>query len=146
MKYTLHIDPHREEEVVIYARAKTPEVEALIGYVDRMNTELLGYGEGGQILPLHPSEVCCFTAEEGRIYALTDKEKLSIRLPLYVLEDMLDEDFIRINQSCLGNIRKIARFDTSIGGSLMVTFQNAHRDYVSRRQLKAVKERMGIKK
>ena len=146
MKYTLHIDPDREEEVVIYARARTPEVEALIGYVDRMNTELLGYGEGGQILPLHPSEVCCFTVEEGRVYALTDREKLSVRLPLYVLEDMLDEDFIRINQSCLGNIRKITRFDTSIGGSLMVTFQNKHRDYVSRRQLKAVKERMGIKK
>ena len=51
MKYTLHIDPDREEEIVIYARAKTPEVEALIGYVDRMNTELLGYGEG-EIIPL----------------------------------------------------------------------------------------------
>jgi hypothetical protein len=28
----------------------------------------------------------------------------------------------------------------------MVTFGNGHRDYVSRRQLKTVKERMGIKK
>ena len=54
------------------------------------------------------------------------------------------EGFVRINQSCLGNVRRIARFDASIGGSLMVTFENGHRDYVSRRQLKTVKERMGM--
>ena len=61
------------------------------------------------------------------------------------IEEMLDESFVKINQSCLGNVKKIARFDASIGGSLMVTFRNAHRDYVSRRQLKTVKERMHIK-
>jgi DNA-binding LytR/AlgR family response regulator len=146
MKYTLHIDPDREEEVIIHARARTSEVDALIGCIDRMDTELLGYGDGGQILPLRPGEVCCFTVEEGRVYALTDEERLAVRLPLYAIEEMLSEDFVRINQSCLGNIRKIARFDASIGGSLMVTFENGYRDYVSRRQLKTVKERMGIKK
>ncbi len=146
MKYTLHIDPDREEEVIIYARARTSEVDALIGYIDRMDTELLGYGDGGQILPLRPGEVCCFTVEEGRVYALTAEEKLAVRLPLYALEETLGKSFVRINQSCLGNIRKISRFDASIGGSLMVTFENGYRDYVSRRQLKTVKERMGIKK
>jgi DNA-binding LytR/AlgR family response regulator len=146
MKYTLHIDPDREEEVIIYARERTSEVDALLGYIDRMDTELLGYGDGGQILPLRPGEVCCFTVEEGRVYALTDKERLAVRLPLYALEESLGKSFVRINQSCLGNIRKISRFDASIGGSLMVTFENGYRDYVSRRQLKTVKERMGIKK
>ena len=146
MKYTLHIDPDREEEVIIYARARTSEVDALIGCIDRMDTELLGYGDGGQIFPLRPGEVCCFTVEEGRVYALTAEEKLAVRLPLYALEDTRGKSFVRINQSCLGNIRKISRFDASIGGSLMVTFENGYRDYVSRRQLKNVKERMGIKK
>lgn len=146
MKLTTIIDPTREEEVVIHTRARTREIEALEAYVEQMGKELLGYGEDGEIVLLRPHEVCCFTAEEGRVYALTDGKKLSVRLPLYALEEMLDGSFVRINQSCLGNIRKIARFDASIGGSLMVTFQNGHRDYVSRRQLKIVKERMGIKK
>ena len=95
---------------------------------------------------LRPDGVCCFTAEAGRVYALTEGEKLAVRLPLYALEEALGEGFVRINQSCLGNVRRISRFDASIGGSLMVTFQNGHKDYVSRRQLKAVKERMGIAK
>ena len=145
MKHTTIIDPHREEEVVIHAKKKTKEIEELESYLDRMGAELVGYGEDGRILPLRPAEVHCFIVEDGRVCALTDREKLTVRLPLYAIEEMLTEDFVRINQSCLGSIRKIARFDASIGGALMVTFGNGHRDYVSRRQLKNVKERMHIK-
>lgn len=145
MKHTTIIDPHREEEVVIYAGKRTREIEELESYLDRMSAELVGYGEDGQILPLRPAEIHCFIVEDGRVYALTEKEKLTVRLPLYAIEEMLTEDFVRINQSCLGSIRRIARFDASIGGALMVTFGNGYRDYVSRRQLKNVKERMGIK-
>ena len=146
MKYKTVIDPRREEEVIIYARRRTREVEALEAYVEGMSTELLGYSDEGQILPLHPADVHCFTVENGKTYALTDTERLTVRLPLYAIEELLDgrAGFVRINQSCLANIRRIARFDASIGGALMVTFHNAHRDYVSRRQLKTVKERMGI--
>ena len=146
MKYTTIIDPAGEEEIIIHTRARTREIEALEAYADQLGKELLGYGEGGDIVLLTPDEICCFTVEDGRIYALTDTEKLAVRLPLYALEDMLGEGFVRINQSCLGNIRRISRFSASIGGSLMVTFRNGHRDYVSRRQLKTVKERMGITK
>ena len=145
MKYTTVIDPHREEEVVIHAKKKTREIEELENYLDRMGAELVGYGEDSRILPLCPAEVHCFIVEDGRVCALTEKEKLTVRLPLYAIEEMLSEDFVRINQSCLGSIQKIACFDASIGGALMVTFGNGHRDYVSRRQLKNVKERMHIK-
>ena len=146
MKYTTIIDPSVECEVIIRAHRRTPEIDALEAYIRHMDTELLGYGDEGQIIPLRPDEVSCFTVEDGRVYALTNGERLSVRLPLYALEEMLEDGFIRINQSCLGNIRRITRFDASIGGSLMVTFAGGHRDYVSRRQLKTVKERMGIKK
>jgi DNA-binding LytR/AlgR family response regulator len=145
MKHTTVIDPHREEEVVIHAKKKTKEIEELESYLDRMSAELTGYGEEGRMIPLRPAEIHCFTVEDGKVFTLTDKEKLAVRLPLYAIEEMLSADFIRINQSCLGNIRKIARFEASIGGALMVIFGNGHRDYVSRRQLRNVKERMHIK-
>ena len=144
MKHTTFIDPNRDEEVLIYVRRRTKAVEELESFIDRMDTELMGYGADGQIIPLLPADVHCFAVEEGKVYALTDTEKLTIRLPLYAIEEMLDESFVKINQSCLGSIRRIARFDASIGGALMVTFKNGHRDYVSRRQLKHVKERMKI--
>lgn len=145
MKHTTIVDPTHEEEVIIYTHKRTREIEELEGYLDLMSAELLGYGEEGQIILLRPAHVHCFTVEEGKVYARTDGEKLTVRLPLYAVEAMLDNRFVRINQSCLANIQRIARFDASIGGALMVTLQNGYRDYVSRRQLKAVKERMHIK-
>ncbi len=144
MKHTTVIDPTRDEEVIIYAHRRSREVETLEAYIDQMGKELLGYGTDGQIVPLRLAEVHCFSVEEGKVYALTDKEKLVVRLPLYAIEEMLDGEFVRVNQSCIANIRKIDRFRASIGGALQVVFQNGHRDYVSRRQLKAVKERMGM--
>jgi acetyl esterase/lipase len=41
-------------------------------------------------------------------------------------------------------IKHIKRFNTSVGGALTVTLQNGFRDYVSRRQLKSVKERLEL--
>ena len=146
MKYTTIIDPSGDEEIIIHTRERTREIEALEAYIGQMGKQFLGYGEDGEIIPLCPDEICCFTVEEGKVYALTHNGRLTIRLPLYALEELLGEGFVRINQSCLGNIREITRFDASIGGSLMVTFRCGHRDYVSRRQLKIVKERMGIAK
>lgn len=145
MKHTTVIDPTREEEIIIHAHDHRAEIQAIEAYIDGLNTDLMGYGEGGQLVPLRPADVHCFTIEDGRVYALTDTEKLHVRLPLYVIEEKLGQAFVRINQSCLGNPQKIKRFDTSIGGALMVIFANSHRDYVSRRQLKTVKERIGFK-
>ena len=58
---------------------------------------------------------------------------------------MLGDDYLKINQSCIVNIKAIKQFDVSLGGSLMISLKNGYRDYVSRRQVKAVKERIGFK-
>ena len=57
---------------------------------------------------------------------------------------MLDLNFVRINQSCIANINQIKKFSASFNGFLQVHFKNGYIDYVSRRELKNVKERVGI--
>ena len=78
------------------------------------------------------------------IYALTKDEKYKLKQRLYVLEEMLNRDFIKINQSCIVNVKKIQRFDASFSGAMSVVLKNGYKDYISRRQLKNVKERIGI--
>ena len=41
-------------------------------------------------------------------------------------------------------VTKIKKFESTIGGSLKVIFKNGYVDYISRRELKIVKQRMGI--
>ena len=143
MKCRTVIDKDREEEVVIYVHEKNSlsyEIEEL---VLGKSLELFGYKDKN-IVKLSPSDVFCFTVEDNKVYAICEKEKYQIKQRLYLLEEILDRDFVKINQSCIANIRKISKFDTSITGTLMISFKNGYRDYVSRRQMKKVKERIGL--
>ncbi|MBE6607014.1 MAG: LytTR family transcriptional regulator [Ruminococcaceae bacterium] len=145
MKCRTVIDKDREEEVVIYVHEKNSlscEIEEL---VMGKSLEIFGYKDKNAV-KLSPSDVFCFTVEDNKVYAVCEKEKYQIKQRLYLLEELLDKDFVKINQSCIANIRKISKFDASLTGTLMVSFKNGYRDYVSRRQLKFVKERMGLRK
>ena len=104
---------------------------------------LYGYRDD-EIVRLEPSEVYCFFVEAGRVYALTDGGRWQMRERLYTLEGAVGDGYIKINQSCLIRRDKIARFRTTLGGALEVVLKNGYTDYVSRRQLKSVKERLGI--
>lgn len=142
MKCYVVIDPDREEEVRICAHRRSPLVEEIEQLVQGEQPELIGYRDKVGIR-LRPEEVSYFAVEDDRVIAVTADGTLQLRCRLYQLEDRLPPSFIRLNQSCIGNIRHIKRFDASMAGTLLVTFQNGHTDYVSRRCLKAIKERLG---
>ena len=81
---------------------------------------------------------------ENKVCAVLKDETYQLKERLYTLEEKLPQVFVKINQSCIANIEKIGRFDASISGTLKLTFKNGWTDYVSRRQLKSIKERLGI--
>ena len=144
MKYTLNLNKEREEEIIIFAHEKSELIESIEKLVQNDSLVLVGY-KGQQIFKLDFNDIFCFTIEDSKIYAITENDKLQIKRRLYLIEQILDNNFVKINQSCIANIKKIDHFDASISGSLIVIFKNGHRDYVSRRQIKLVKERIGIK-
>lgn len=143
MKYSIIIDPDREEEILIYAREKNPLVERLEELLSAAEVELLGYC-GNEIATLSPLEVECFFLEDGRLFAMSGGKKYLLKQRLYQLEESVGGDFVKINQSCLVNVRAIDRFETKLGGALAVRLKCGYTDYVSRRQMRAVKEKFGI--
>ena len=143
MKLKIFIDKDHEEEVIVYTRKRTELVSAIEKLINQNDISLTGFSKT-EAVPLSAEEVFCFISENGKVYAITEKEKLLIRQRLYQLQDNLSDDFLKINQSCLANVKKIARFDTSISGNLTVRFKNGYTDYVSRRNLRNIKERFGI--
>lgn len=143
MKCTVIIDPDRDEEICIYAHKRTP----LIDEIEQLAADdfpLIGYDQDRAAVPLKPTDVCCFAIQNSKVVAITDTDTYTVRARLYQIEETLPDNFVKINQSCIANIRKIKRFDATFGGALRVTFQNGYQDYVSRRQVKHVKERLGI--
>lgn len=144
MKYKIVIDKDQQEDIIISSRDKTELLARIESMLGEYQDELFGYRDK-EALRLIKEDVFCFYAEDGRVYAEVNEGKLLVKERLYRLEEMCSSDFVRVNQSCLVNISKIKKFSSSFGGSLRVELINGYRDYVSRRQLKEVKERIGLK-
>ena len=143
MKLRIVIDKNRDEEILIYAHEKTALICDIEQLVNNDSFDLTGYGET-ETIKLNLNEICCFITEENKVYALTEKGKYRLKSRLYQIEKNLNDNFVKINQSCIANIKKIDKFKASVGGALTVIFKNGYEDYVSRRNLKSVKERLGL--
>ncbi len=145
MKIIEFIIPDGEDErIEVYRKENTP-LPAELMQLACEEYRLLGY-VGSETVALDVSEVYSFVTECGRVYALLDSgARLAVRERLWRLEELYPALFVRINQSSLAAISKLCRFDASISGTLRVTFKNGATDYVSRRSIKSVKERLGLK-
>ena len=143
MKFKLFIDKNKPEEVIVYAHQKSKIIDDIEHLVISSTTELYGYKEK-ETIRITPTEIHCFVVENNRVFALTENDKLQLKCRLYQLEEEFADGFIKINQSCMVNLKKIARFDASISGALNVKLKNGYSDYVSRRNIKNVKERLGL--
>lgn len=143
MKLTTIIDPSREEEVIIYAHSHHELVENIQKLIADKPAELVGFLDDKAVI-LDYGKVNHFTVENDRVYAHVGKDCYRIRYRLYQLEQMVTPEYVKINQSCLANTRQIARFEAAYSGALRVVFKNGDTDYVSRRNLKNIKERFGL--
>lgn len=143
MKFRIIIDKEREEEVTVCAHEETNLTAEIERLCREDAIELIGYKDRDAV-KVEMLEVYCFIVEDGKIFAITENDKLQLKCRLYTVEERLTDSFVKINQSCIANIRMIERFEASIGGALTVKFKNGYCDYVSRRNLKKVKERLGL--
>ena len=141
-QFTLIIDKDREEELVLYLKEKS-ELADRVKSVISDSTGILGY-DGVNVAPLSPCEIYAIFLEDSKLYAMTRDKKYRLKMRLYEAEALIGNGFVKINQSCIANIKRIDRFEVSFAGALSVIFKNGYKDYISRRQLKKVKERIGF--
>ena len=143
MKCYTYIEEVTEEKVLIYAKERTKLIDEIESLVESVNVDLTGIFND-EIIKIDINEVSCFLSENNKVFALINDKKYQIKQRLYQIEEMNLEKFIKINQSCLANKKKIKKFESTIGGSLKVVFKNGYVDYISRREVKNVKQRMGL--
>ncbi|MBR5232863.1 MAG: LytTR family transcriptional regulator DNA-binding domain-containing protein [Clostridia bacterium] len=143
MKITIITDKTKDEEIIIRVHKRTELIEKIEKLVNETSDGFIGYKEN-EAMMLDINDVNCFITENNRVFAMTD-EKLIIKERLYRIEEKVGDNFIKINQSCIANISKIVKVQATFSGSLSVVFRNGYTDYISRRNLKKVKERLGVK-
>lgn len=144
MKLKIAIVPNQSEDLIVYAREKTPLLDKICELVKERENLFAAY-RNDEITLLREEQIICFSIEDSKLYAYSELGKMKLKERLCDVEELLGNSFVKINQSCIANIKKIAKFDTSLAGSLIVVFNDGRRDYVSRRRLKYVKNKLGIK-
>lgn len=142
MKLNVFVDKTQEERIDIYIKEKRQIVEDIEKLISEKN-ELLCH-KNGEIYKIGFSEIVLFTVENEKVAVFTEKDKFFVKERLYMIEEKMPSYFVKLNQSAICNIKKIKKFDCSVSGTLKVTFTNGLTDFVSRRQVKAVKERLGL--
>lgn len=143
MKFTLIIDPSKEEEVVVTAHTHSAlihQIEALI-LQNNGSSRIAAYAEDEfKMLPFEQIE--CITILDGKTYAVdSHNRKYRLKQRLYELEQQLPPFFIRINKSTLANEKRIERYSTTFSGAVDAVFRCGYREYVSRRCFSEIKRR-----
>ena len=140
MKIKIFIDKEHDEEIHIFAHEKNELVDKI---------ERLVKGDGSIVAKrdrvsynINLCDIVCFTSDDNKVFAHAGKEMFEVDEKIYELEESLPDNFLKINKSCIANIDKIKSFDATISGTLAVNFKNGYRDFVSRRRMKFVKERL----
>lgn len=145
MKFFLVIDKEKEPSVTVVCDKVTravAQIEALCK--EDADGELLYGYEGEEIFPLELSTITCFFTRDSKVFARVEGREYATRLRIKDVVELVDDGFIKINQGCVANVKKVKKFAASFGGALRVFFEDGYGDYVSRRELKDVKRRFGL--
>lgn len=134
-----------ENKIVAYGPKKNYLIKMIEDLCSKDDQALIGFLDN-EIKELNPNMVDAFVTIDEKVFAVYKNSKYLIKKRLYELYDLFNTSYIYINQGCLANVNRIDHFEVNLGGTLLIVFKSGYKDYVSRRKLKEVKERLGIKR
>ncbi|MDO4514535.1 MAG: LytTR family DNA-binding domain-containing protein [Lachnospiraceae bacterium] len=148
MKLHINIDKSiSEPEILITTDQMTEEVNRIVDFINRIEetgTMLSGI-RNGRVELLDQEKLIRIYAENGRVYARTDRDSYQLKLRLYELEERLDSSlFVRISNSEIVNLKKVKSLDLSFTGTICMELTNGEVSYVSRRYVARIKKLLGL--
>lgn len=145
----VRIDINREYEdtsVTIHAKQWTPELEKLVQQLQTHSEDkirrMIGTKDEQSII-LDPEQIDFVFAEQRKTYARLPHETIELKMKLFEAESMLKaHDFVRFSKSVVGNVNQIERFELAFNGNLRVHFKSGNKEYVSRKYVHEVKNKL----
>ena len=146
MIFNLQINKDCEESVTAVVHECTPltdEIERLV-MQENVTDRIAGYDEDG-ITMLDIKQVECFFVQSEKTYAAySDGKRYLIKKRLYELENILPDEFERINKSAVANRSRISKFKVQLSGAVDAVFASGYTDYISRRCFSELRKRYGL--
>ena len=146
MQVEIKIDSaYTEPKVILMTASMTDELQHLLKKLSEDVPQIISGSRDDKIEVLKPEDLIRIYGDAGKVVAATEKGEYTLRLRLYELEERLDADqFVRISNSEIINLRKVDHFDLSFTGTICVSMSNGTTTYVSRRYVSKIKKILGI--
>lgn len=136
---------YEEPKVIVMTAAVTEEIQALVSRLSQDMPQVISGSRDEKVEVLDQSELIRIYASDGKVLAVTGKGQYTLRLRLYEIEGRLNgNQFVRISNSEIINLKKVRNFDLSITGTICVKLSDGTVTYVSRRYVAKIKKILGL--
>lgn len=144
MKVTITKDIESGTAVEIHCREVTSETERLERYICRFDERLQATSEGNTY-NVQIDEILYIESVDKKTFLYTTGHVLKTEKRLYELEELLDEKtFFRASKSVIVNLNKITKLKPEVTRNILATLTNGEVIVISRRNVKALKELIGV--
>lgn len=120
------------------------EKEKLENFINSYNSNLLVNKDNKSYI-VSFNEIYYIESSEKTTFVYTQNNFYTSHFRLYQIEDILNEDFIRINKSTIVNLLYLESMESDIGSRILLEFDNGDRFVVTRAYSKEFKYRLGDK-
>ena len=146
MEIEIKIDGnYKEPKIIILTEKMSDEISLLVKKITEDIPQMIAGFQNDQLRVLEQDEIFRIYTANNKVFARTNDGEYSLRLRLYELEERLEKnDFVRISNSEIINIRKVKTFDLSFAGTICVKLIDGTVTYVSRRYVPKIKQILGI--
>ena len=153
MRNTVDIDiqidsAYRDPKVVILTERRTQDIENIVCAIENC------MDSGYPMIPVHSGSAVEFLSQREIIRVYVENRRLMVhsergcfvaRKTLAEIELLLNSSrFQRISRSEIINLRKVARFDFSKSGTILVTFDDGATTWVARRCVQSIQRALAL--
>ena len=146
MQIEIKIDNEQKEpKIIIITDKTTDENDLLIEKLSEDKIRVISGFRDGVFEILQPNDIVRIYSANQKVYVVTNKGEFTTKLRLYELEEFLNQNqFIRISNSEIINLKMIRNFDLSFTGTIRVVLINGQVTFASRRYVAKIKKVLGL--
>ncbi len=134
-----------EPKVIILTASMTEDVNNILNRLSDQTPQLISGSRNSKVEVIEQDDLIRIYTGAGKVFAVTHKGEYALRLRLYEIEERLShQQFVRISNSEIINLKKVNHFDLSFTGTICVKLANGTVTYVSRRYVPKLKKILGI--
>ena len=132
MKVEIKIDDsYIEPKILILTAAMTEDVNLILNKLSENTPQVISGCKNEKIEVIEQEDLIRIYAGSGKVFAVTEKGEYTVRFRLYEIEKRLNHNqFVRISNSEIINLKKVNNFDLSFTGTIRVELTNGTAAYV----------------